>query len=332
MSGLYLSPNDLSVKNHIALLPCGSLEKSRNVKWTTEELKYYLSYVINGSSLDRMFGGVIFNPIIGREGHFIHPLYTGFGNPVVKRDWQEALDNLFKAGENIPAASLVAFEPVDIWVCLPYPDQSQKSFGEVDGKMLDFRLEEDRYLALSWWIREFLAKWNNHSASLSQLSFKGFVWQREALQAEDISLLKRINSFIHSNNLLSMWLANYGSTGVLDSKDYGFDACSVNPNYYGNSGHDYQWINNTSNFIKYYKMGMQINYGKGMIFSEHHLADYLNLGLPGYNNYLEDCLIVYQFHNITMKEAYINSIVDYIRIYCGIKNIYTKVDYPGISY
>lgn len=332
MSAQYLSPKMLQVKNHLAVIPCGSLEKTRQIKWTAEELRYYVSYVIDGVSLDRMFGGLIFNPIVGREGHFIHPIFTGFGSPVEKKDWEEALNYLFHPSENIPAASQVAFEPIDIWVCIPYPDQSQTSFGRVAFKNLDFTIEDDRFTAITWWIQEFLKRWNKEKNKFPLLNFRGFVWQRETIHSDDVPLVKRVNFFIKSNKLLSMWLPNYGGVGVLDSRDYGFDACCVNPNYYGNTVQDFQWINNSSLFVRYYNLGTQINYGKGLIFGENHLVDYLNLGLPEYNNYLQESLVVYQIHNTTMREAYTSSIVDYIRLYSGIKGIFTKVDYPNISY
>lgn len=332
MSLVYLSPKDLNIQNHIAVLPCGALEEEKKVKWTEEQLKYYLTYVVNGNSIDTMFKGLIFNPIVGRKGHYIHSLYNGFGKLATIEDWEHVLSLLFNEDENIIAAAKTTTAPIDIWVCLPYPSPRQTSFGIVNGSMLDFRSEDNRFEAIKWWIDAFLKKWNEYSPLLRSLTFKGFVWQREALMEEDRNLVKRANDFIRTRGLLSMWLPNFGSVGVLNSTEYGFDVCCVNPNYYGNTGHDYQWINHTSAFIKTFRLGIQINYGKGILFNDHHLIDYLNLGLPQYNNYLEDCLIIYQFHNLTMKETYENSFVDYVRLYSSIKNIYTKVSYPGIAY
>lgn len=329
----YLSSEKLNVKNHLAVIPCGSLMKDRETRWTEEELKYYVSYVINGQSLDRMFGGLIFNPIVGRAGRFIHPLYTAFGYPVERKDWLEAIHYLFRPGENIRAAEKVAFEPIDIWVAIPYPEQTGNYFGKVFRRPLSFRLEDDRFLAAAWWIDEFIKRWYKEKLALSpRLTFRGFVWQREGIHEVDENLVKRVNEHIKQRGYLSLWLTNYGGVGMLNAYDYGFDACCVSPNYYGNTPQDYQWINNTCLFTREYNMGIQINYGRGMLFDENHLVDYLNLGLPQYNDYLQNSLVVYQFHQTTMKEAYLNSTVDYIRLYSGIKGLYTKVDYPGIPY
>ena len=52
---------------------CGAsmwgIRRKKKVKWTEEQLKYYLTYVVNGNSIDTMFKGLIFNPIVGRKGH-----------------------------------------------------------------------------------------------------------------------------------------------------------------------------------------------------------------------------------------------------------------------
>jgi hypothetical protein len=328
----YLSYKKLKVKNHIAMLPCGDFPDNKTMNWTVDNLIPYLSYLEKGRSIDTMFGGLIFNPISARKNRYIYPLFVSFGDLADKVDWQIALDNLFINKENFHAVATAARESVDIWVALPYPLPQQDNFGDIEGILINFINNKDRFIALKWWINSFIKRWKKESHLHSSLIFRGFVWQREAIMNEDDSLIKQINNYLHLQRILSMWLPNYGATGVLDWKSYGFNATCVNPNYYGNTNHDYQWINNAAAFTQFYNTGLQINYGKGIIFNDTHLVDYLNLGLPQYNNYMKNCLLVYQFPNQTLEEVYKMNLIDYKRLYSFIKGKYIKFSYPGMPY
>ena len=331
MSLKYLSPNQLNIKNHLAMLPCGDLTNNAIDNWTPTDLAPYISYILQGKSIDTMFGGLIFNPISTRKNRFIYPLYATFGKLANIEDWHLAIDNLFTKNLNLHAASLNK-RLLDIWVSLPYPLPMQNSFGTINNSNLNFEHENDRLIAVKWWIDSFLNRFRKDSELQPYLTFRGFVWQRDAISHQDIKLVERVNSYIHESNLLSLWLPNYGSSNVIDWQKLGFNAICLNSNYYGNTHYDYKWINNACAFAKYYHTGMQIYNGTGSIFNDTHLMDYLNLGLSQYNNYMNDCLLVYQFPNQTLKGIYENSLVDYIRLYSFVKGIYSKVSYPGILY
>jgi len=327
----YLSPNKLNIKNHLAMLPCGDLADHNIKNWTASDLEPYVSYVLKGKSIDTMFGGLIFNPISTRENHYIYPLYATLGNLADKVDWQLAIDNFFKKNVNYHAATL-SKRQLDIWVVLPYPLSLQTNFGLINNINLNFEQENDRFLALEWWIKSFLERWRKESHLHSTLTFKGFTWQRDAINHQDSLLVKKANNYIHTQNLLTMWLPNYGSNSIIDWQKLGFSTTCINSNYYGNTSYDYKWINHASVFAKFHHTGMQIYYGKGSIFNDVHLLDYLNLGLPQYNNYMKDCLVVYHFPNQNLKTIYEKDVVAYIRIYSFIKGIYSKVSYPNIKY
>lgn len=331
MTLYYLSPKKLHIQNHLAMLPCGDLLGNKIMNWTTAQLKPYLFYLSQGKILDTMFGGLIFNPISTRENRYIYPLYAGFGELADKVDWELFIDHLFKKKVNFHAAAM-AKRSTDIWVVLPYPLTFQHNFGRLNGESLDFEIPKDRFLALKWWIDEFLKKWKSVSSLYSNLKFRGFTWQRDAILEQDLSLVKSVNKYIHLHHLLSMWLPNFGSSGVVDWMDMGFDITCINSNYYGNTNHDFQWINHTASFAKYYHTGIQINYGKGLIFKDSHLLDYLNLGLPQHNQYMNNCLLLYQFHNQKLTEVLEKDKNSYARLYSFIKGKYSKIPYKGIPY
>lgn len=329
----YLAPDAFDVQNHIAIIPCGGLSENSTLKWTRDQLQYYASYIVEGKPIDRMFGGVIFNGIQMRDKSFIHPLFVGFGKPSRKRDWQLWIETLFAKNANLHALYDAAGDyKLDVWVTIPYPHTSQRDFGEVRDEDLDFRKEADRIRAIRWWLDRFLQRWKSETKLHDKLTFRGFVWQREAIDEADAELVKKVNGMIHRRSCLSMWLPNYGSSGVINWRDFGFDMAILNSNYYGNTAYDHTWINNTCTFAKYYNNGIQINYGKGLIYNDTHLLDYLNLGLPEHNNYMTNSMLVYQFPNQSLDVVYRDKFVDYVRLYTFIKGLYQRVDYSGIGY
>ncbi len=328
----YLSPNAYQLRNHICVIPCGGLAENDSI-WTPEHLRPYAKYIVNGQAIDNLFGGFIFNGICMRANHYICPLFVGFGSPSDLHDWQLWIDSLFSPDGNLHALnSVLGNEKRDVWISIPYPHPFQSCFGHAEGRNLDFNVEDDRFTAVKWWLDRFLHRWSMESKLHSKLDLRGFLWQREAIDELDEALVKRVNAEIHSRKLLSMWLPNYGSYGVLEWKKLGFHVVALNSNYYGNTNYDHNWIKNTTMFAKYYQTGMQIVWGKGLIYNNTHLLDYLNFGLAEKCGYMTESLLVYQFPNQRLGTLQQTNIVDYIRLYTFVKGLYKRIDYRGIPY
>lgn len=327
----YMTASEIGVQNHIVVLPCGEDSESGVTTWTKEALLPYQSYLEYGHVVDRLFKGLIFNSVSGRENHFLNPMYADFGNLAEKKDWDMALRRLFSKDCNFDAAAFNTHHgtKTDIWVTLPYPMQTQTEFGKVKDHDLNFRVEQYRFSALKWWIKKFLKKWERSSHLHEKLSFKGFVWPRASIDSGDEDLVQKVTAYIRNNGLLSLWLQQYGSAGCIKWKEYGFDASCTHPNFYGKTWPDYTWIPNTTVFAKYYHVGMQIVFGKGVLYQDNHLQDYLNYGV--YNEYMNDSLLVYQFPNQKMQDIYINNPQDYKRLYSFIKGAYQPV-YPTAAF
>jgi len=161
---------------------------------------------------------------------------------------------------------------------------------------------------------------------------RGFLWQREAIDANDEPLAARVNEWIHKLGYLSMWLPNFGSFGVTDWSKTGFDVTALNTNYTGNTSYDHMWIQHTSLFSITYHTGMQIVWGKGLIYSARHQLDYWNLGLPDKSDYMNQSFLVYQFPNQRLDVLKKTAAADYHRLYQFINHFYQRVEYPGIPY
>ncbi|MBO0961862.1 DUF4855 domain-containing protein [Neobacillus sp. MM2021_6] len=327
----YMSAEELGIQNHLCLLPYGEESENGITNWTAEDLRPYQSYLVNGVAIDSMFGGLIFNPISGRKNHYIYPMYTDFGELAEKEDWKLTLKSLFMDDYNLDAAAgnTVDGKKTDIWVTMPYPVLTQTKFGKVEGEKINFKIEEHRFLAMSWWIEKFLSKWKKSKHLQTKLTFQGFVWPRASIDSRDESLVKKVTAFIRQKGLRSLWLQQYGSTGCVEWKEFGFDAACTHPNFYGKIGPDFKWIANSTVFAQHFQVGMQISYGKGILFKENHLLDYLNYGV--YNDYMNKSLLVFQFPNQTMRDIYENHPTEYVYLYSFIKKAYAPI-YPTAAF
>lgn len=326
-----MTAEELGVQNHICVLPCGSDSESGIMNWSSEDLKPYQYYLINGEAVDTMFKGLIFNYVSGRKNYFTTPMWADFGKSAEKFDWFLILNSLFLKNYNFDAAAnnTKYGEKTDIWVTLPYPILTQTRFGMVEDVLLNFKHEEHREKAVKWWINKFLEKWEEATHLHEKLAFKGFVWPRASIDGRDESLVKKVTGYIREKGKLSLWLQQYGSTGCVEWSAFGFDAACTHPNFYGVTGPDFSWIANSTVFAKYYHLGMQISFGKGILFKENHLLDYLNYGV--YNDYMDQSLLVYQFPNQTMRQIYENQSFEYIYLYSFIKKAYKPI-YPTAAF
>lgn len=346
----YMSAEKLGVQNHLCVLPFGDESRRGISDWAVEDLRPYQSYLVNGEAVDTMFRGLIFNPMTGRENRYIYPMYADFGELSQKKDWKLALKRLFYSDYNLDAAAqnTEVGKETDIWITLPYPSLTQTNFDkdkkenkkkkekkkDKDKKKkdktkgLDFKIEVNRVDAVNWWIESFLKKWNKESHLHKKLIFKGFVWPRASIDERDEGFVKKVTTYIRDKGFLSLWLQQYGSTGCIDWHEFGFDAACTHPNFYG-TGPDFSWIANSTVFAKYYHLGMQITFGKGILFKDGHLRDYLNYGV--YNDYMNDSLLVYQFPNQTMRDILEQQPTEYNHLYSFINKTYTPV-YPTAAF
>ncbi|RST60658.1 DUF4855 domain-containing protein [Siminovitchia terrae] len=314
---LFLTADELGIQNHLCLLPYG--EKSENPTWTTKKLEPYLHYLENGVKVDRMFNGLIFQAISGRKNHYLYPMYAYLGQEAEKVDWNLAISRLFERKVNFDAVArnTAAGETTDIWVTLPYPMRTQTGFGR---RELNFKIERDRFLALKWWIRKFLRRWNRATHLHDKLNFRGFVWPRASIDEIDGKLVRKVNAYIRLKGYMSLWLQQYGSAGCIKWQRFGFDAACSHPNFYGAMGPDHKWINTATIFAEHYNTGIQITAGKGAMYKDKLLLDYLDYGYD--TGYMEKSLLVYQFPFQTMQDLIKQHPDEYALLHSFINNSY----------
>ncbi|NGQ95926.1 DUF4855 domain-containing protein [Brevibacillus sp. SYP-B805] len=330
----YLHPTAYNLRNHVCVLPCGGFTDGAPSVWSMRDLRPYVSYLLDGRETDSLFNGFVFTCISTTQHQYLYPYYEHFGQPATSLAWLQWIDDLFTPNCNLAALYWLTNwnQPVDVWVSLPYPNPSQSDFGLVNGMALTFKRDEDRYQAVAWWIDRFVERWEKEKWLAGRLTFRGFLWQPEGIKGDDTELVKRITRHIREKGFLSIWLPNYGANGVPDYQALGFDVTAINPNYYGNTPYGVDWIQHASTFAKVVHTGMQIIFGKGMIYNDTHHLDYFNFGLPERCGYMTESFLVYQFPNQSLHTIYETRPLEYQRLYTFTKGLHTMVAYAGMSY
>jgi hypothetical protein len=329
----YLSPHALLLRNHVCVIPCGGLSAEDSPYWTAPQLRPYAKYVISGMAADDLFGGFVFDGIRVRDRRYLHPSYAGFGEPADMTDWLMWADALFLPDLNLNALAQAAEGTVrDVWVSIPYPHPFQRAFGVVGNAALDFAREEDRFQAVQWWLEQFLARWTGNAQLHPKLALRGFLWQREAVDAGDEGLTRRVNELVRRKGYLSMWLPNYGSFGSLEWRNLGFNVVLLFSNYTGRTGYEVNWIEWAAQTAAKYQTGVQVVWGEGLTYSEHHHWDYWNYGLPEKCGYMNESYLVHRLPNRRLDRLAPGAFPDYSRLYTFVKGLYVRTAYPGMPY
>ncbi len=333
----YLSRHAYENQSPVVHLQCGGDLLSLIYKrWSTDDIFEYLLYIAGDSPIDSFFKAFLFSPNRASSGRFINPLFIGFEPPTNQLDWSEWHQELFSPESNLHALQMAVQTSgqfcscADVWITIPYPECGQTDFGVVNGRSLDFRQLEDRITALQWWLEQFAAEWSR--IVTPQVSLRGFRWGRETILGPDVELVRATANLVHQQGLQFMFLTHYGSLHTTDWDTLGFDVSVLHPNYHGKTNYKRDWIDNAAHFAMFYHTGLQLTCGKGLLYDDNHIYDYLNRGLPEYRGYMNEAFTVFNFDRVSPHDLYQSQIVLYIEIYCFVKGIYKKRSYPGINY
>lgn len=204
------------------------------------EVEHFLPYVgyLNkeGKAVDTLFDGYLFLP-------FVAFLYEGYKKrPLDKAKWQYYMDQQFLPGKNLDALEEAAAQvqkdlglpelKLKVFFSILYPVVEQHAFGEIDGKMRDFAVLEDRLAALKWLIDEQEERFREKKYEHLELS--GYYWFTEEIDYNDeqlLAMLRFTTDYIRSKNLITTWIPYYLASGYNDWRRLGFDMACYQPNY-----------------------------------------------------------------------------------------------------
>lgn len=158
-----------------------------------------------------------------------------------RRDWEFYLDETF--GPNRELAALDATVDsvaraldtpaprIPVIAMIPYPSVKQKDFGDVDGDGMTENLSDHamRQKAVSWLMREFIARWK--SRPFRHLDLWGFYWMNEGISSADEAIVKSTAAEIHALKYKFHWIPWFNAPGVTKWRELGFDLVIMQPNY-----------------------------------------------------------------------------------------------------
>lgn len=211
-------------------------------KLRKEQLLPYVGYYDKtGKMRDFFFDSYLFLPFVSATpsgGRY----YDDPHHPGTLSDWDYYIDDTFEQDRNIYALEQAVGEAketlgdteykANVFFSILYPTATQKEFGVVDGKMLDFSSLEDRKTAVRYVIDEQLRRYK--ASDFKNLRLLGFYWFHEAVNYADpdeIDLLRYTTDYVRSIGFSTIWIPWYQASGFNEWDKFGFDVACMQPNY-----------------------------------------------------------------------------------------------------
>lgn len=220
----------------IALIYQGGIER---LDWNKEQLAPHVSW-INPETMHEewLFDGFLFIEFKDFRGNLFAKGYGGetASKPVL--EW--FLDRIFEKNVAVDALDHVVGETISrigapptvrkVILTVPEPIRGYKDWGTLNGKALDFDIQEDRVASVEWFIDRLLARWE--TADFKNIELAGFYWVAEEMGEDDTDLIRKTGKYISEKGKHFYWIPWFGAPGAPNWKELGFDAAYQQPNYF----------------------------------------------------------------------------------------------------
>lgn len=217
----------------------------------------YIALEKENGSFDWLFDGFLFLEIRDGEKSFFG---THGKVPANKEDWQSYANKFFMSGYNINAlnnqleiykskeGATSPFRKRKIIIGIPEAKEGQKDWGSVDGRNLDFDVEEDRIVAYKWFIDYALDKFNTQD--YENLELVAFYWIQEGKRIENT--IHEVSEYIHSKDYLFYWIPHLLGAGNVSNnwEGLGFDRAYLQPGYFYRTDKHYNRLAKSSELVK----------------------------------------------------------------------------------
>jgi hypothetical protein len=261
--------------------------------WTKQDFLPLVGYMSpDGKVLDQMFDSILFLP------------YPNL--PATKDGWEHYLDDLFSSQRQLYALNEAMIEynkrrgtlytnPAveKVVLTLPYPNGNQGNFGKLhkDQDSLSFKASEVgeerafryRKQALEWYFQELLQRWRK--AELKYLKLEGIYWYHELVDETvpgERRLIRETADMVHNQGLRFYWIPYFGSTGLPEWKELGFDYAFVQPNFYSDREIPVDRIEATVAVANRYGMGIEVEGDERMVRDLRFYQLYYNQLIAGH--------------------------------------------------
>lgn len=223
--------------NDLALVYAGGQQRP---DWNSQNVMPYVVHQYSNGDKDWFFDGFLILEFA--DG----PRDLGFQNGVgqnyaTRADWDWLIDRqLDGAVAGIDSAIEVSKKQLGtppfrhrIVMAVPAPIKaSGKQWGKLNGKTLDFALENDRLDACRWAIDQIIDRFNRHN--YKNVDLAGIYWLEESLYTNG-TIVPLVNDYVRSQNLRSYWIPYYADNAQFkfNWRDvYRFDIAYQQPNYF----------------------------------------------------------------------------------------------------
>lgn len=292
----YTTKQDLTIRDMVLIYEGGA---HRTVKWDKEHFAPYVSLENEDGSRDWLFDGFLFLEIHDGTRGFA----SGYKSLAARKvEWKNLIDGYFREGNAIMAlndqisevlqnTSTKNFSKRKIVITVPEPIPNQTDWGKIDGKALNFSKQEDRMIAIKWFIDYAIESFKR--ANPKNLDLAGFYWlAEEATNSRD--LVEHVAEYTNKNGRRLYWIPYFQSDGYNEWKELGFDQAFYQPNYFFSEERPISQIRKACDSALKYGMSME------MEFDERALAK------NGWGYRMKDYIRVFDQYNVwdKMEVAY----------------------------
>lgn len=268
------SPYATSKVRDLALIYQGN---KRRPAWTEDDFTHYVTHKFADGHRDWTFDGFLFLEFDNGEGVSFQP---SLGKMATKADWQWYLDKLFEKGKSLDALNShierMKAEIGDpgfkhkVVLTIFTPFAKTVNWGEVDGKELDFRHQEDATLAVKWYIDEIVERFN--AQGYKNLELSGLYWLDEDM-CHTFDLAKYIAPLVHARNLEFVWIPYYNARGIGTWREMGFDIAYHQPGYAFGGKHHLR-LRDTTDLARGLGMGLEFEMDENSIYEKEPISNY----------------------------------------------------------
>lgn len=264
--------------NDLVLIYQGGVHR---IDWTSDQfLPYVVHQDLNGKK-DWLFDGFLFLEFKDGKGRCYVSRYEKEG--ARKQEWSWLLDRLFESEKALPALNECIASQAEqlgkpnfrhkVVIGIPDPIPGQKDWGTLNGRVLDFANEIDKYDACQWYIDELIKRFK--AAGLDYLDLAGFYWVSEDIVTSK-ALTVPIGDYIRAKDYKFYWIPYWNAMGYSDWKALGFDVAYSQPNHFFEASITDDRIDKTCRLAYTHNLGLEIEFDERAL-SDHKSSFYTRL-------------------------------------------------------
>ncbi len=237
---------------------------THRLDYTEEQIIPYLYREKEGKK-EWLFDGFLFIEFKDNRGYEYAKGYDQ--KPAGKSQWKWLLSRNFEKGKGVHAlnslldklskAGEAPKRMRNVVLTLPDPIVGHKTWGDLNGRNLDFDLKADRIEACKWYVDYVIDEWKKQG--FDQLNLEGLYWVAET-QKDTRDILPEIGAYIKSKGYKFYWIPYMYADGAAEWKKAGFHFAFQQPNYFFSLDRPYSLLTKAVAMGKDYDMGLEMEF------------------------------------------------------------------------